>query len=419
MIAYACDPRGSGEHWLGWGWVEQAARSFTVDLITTPKAQAAVEERARELGVTPHFVPVPPSLRTVTESVGGNWLRKLDWQKRAARLAAALHQQKKFALAHQTTFHTFRVPFLASHLGIPSVWGPLAGGERVPPGFASYLGRSRFAEFGRALLNRLWLQVPSIKRSLQAATVLFVSNHTTLNFLPDGCRPKCQIVPPNALRPEDEAVPELGVHPLGCSGSSTDTLPKNSDTLKGGHPTPFHLLYVGNCVATRAVPLVLEALSQSGLANYQFSIVGSGPALAEWKKTARGAALNGKVDFVGKIDYAQLGKFYAAADVLVFPALRDSGGSALLEAMARGLPVVCLDWAGPAEMVDEQSGIKIPVLSPSETVRALAAALVRLQENPGLRASLGAAARARARAVFSWSAKRALLESTYRRLIRD
>ena len=43
-------------------------------------------------------------------------------------------------------------------------------------------------------------------------------------------------------------------------------------------------------------------------------------------------------------------------------------GSALLEAMARSVPVICLDWAGPGEMVDANSGVKIPVLNPGETV---------------------------------------------------
>jgi len=399
MIAYACDPEGGGEHWLGWGWTEQAAKNFAVDLITTPKAQPAIEKRSRDLSITPHFVPVPQTVRKVTESAGGSWLRKLSWQKRATRLAASLHQQKKFSVVHQTTFHTFRVPFLATTLGIPSVWGPLAGGESVPPGFAAYLGRGRFLEAARALANRFWLRLPSISQSLQSASVLFVSNHTTLNFLPKTCQSKCVIVPPNALRPEDEAREECRVSRGASSGTS------------------FNLLYVGNCVATRAVPLVLEALRESRLTQYQFSIVGNGPALIDWKKNARELGLNGKVNFTGKVERAQLESYYAAADVLVFPALRDSGGSALLEAMARGLPVVCLDWGGPAEMVDDQSGIKIPVSPAQETVRALASALVRLEKDPSLREALGAAAQKRARAMFGWEAKRALLEVTYQRLI--
>ena len=96
--------------------------------------------------------------------------------------------------------------------------------------------------------------------------------------------------------------------------------------------------------------------ASSGLTDYEFSIVGGGPAVEDWKKRAAALGLREKVKFVGKVPYAQLPGYYAAADVLVFPALRDSGGSALLEAMARYLPVVCLDWAGPGEMVDSQFG---------------------------------------------------------------
>jgi glycosyltransferase involved in cell wall biosynthesis len=398
MIAYACDPTGSGEHWLGWGWAEQAAHSYQVDLVTTPKARAAVEESSRAAGITPHFVNVPEWLRPAAGRGWAGWLRKLAWQRRVVRLAAKLHHEKQFALAHQTTFHSFRAPFLAAGLGIPSVWGPIAGGEHVPPGFERYLGRARFAESGRQLINRLWLRVPSVKRALRQATALFVSNHTTLEFLPATCHPKSQIVPPNALRLEDEQCPRPPARPDRADDAT------------------FKLLYVGNCVATRAIPIVLEALHQSGLTDYEFSIVGGGPAIEDWKQRAAELDLRGKVKFVGKVSYAQLPGYYAAADVLVFPALRDSGGSALLEAMARYLPVVCLDWGGPGEMVDSRSGIKIPVSTPQETVSALAAALVRLQQQPGLRASLASAARARAETLFRWEAKRELLEATYRRL---
>jgi glycosyltransferase involved in cell wall biosynthesis len=398
MIAYACDPTGSGEHWLGWGWAEQATHSCQVDLVTTPKARAAVEERSRAAGITPHFVNAPGWSRAAAGRGWAGWLRKLAWQRRVVRLAAELHREKQFSLAHQTTFHSFRAPFLAAGLGIPSVWGPIAGGEHVPPGFGRYLGRARFTESSRQAVNRLWLQVPSVKRSLRQAAALFVSNRTTLEFLPAACRPKSQIVPPNALRPEDEQCPRPPARPARADAAT------------------FKLLYVGNCVATRAIPIALEALRHSGLTDYEFAIVGAGPAVEDWQRRAAALGLREKVKFIGKVPYAQLPGYYAAADVLVFPALRDSGGSALLEAMARYLPVVCLDWGGPGEMLDSRSGIKIPVSTPRETVSAFAAALVRLRQQPELRASLAGAARARAEALFRWPAKRELLEATYRRL---
>ena len=399
MIAYACDPRGSGEHWLGWGWAEQAAQRYEVELLTTPKARAAVEESCRATRITPHFIDVPEWLRPAADLGWAAWSRKLAWQRRAARVAAELHREKHFALAHQTTFHSFRTPFLAAGLGIPSVWGPIGGGEYAPPGFEAYLGRGRFAESGRRLINRLWLEFPPVKRSLRQATAIFVSNRTTLEFLPPDCHPKSLIVPPNALRPEDERCPRPPVR------------------REGAEAGPFKLLYVGNCVATRAIPIVLEALRQARLTDYEFSIVGGGPALEHWKRRAAELGLSEQVKFVGKVPYAKLQDYYTTADVLVFPALRDSGGSALLEAMARYVPVVCLDWGGPGEMVDSHSGMKIPVSTPQKTVAAFAGALVRLKREPALRAALATAARARAEATFRWQAKRELLEATYERLI--
>jgi glycosyltransferase involved in cell wall biosynthesis len=400
MVAYACDPEGTGEHWLGWGWAEQAAQSFTVELITTPKARAAVEDQARALGITPHFVAVSATLRKLTELAGGGWLRKLAWQKRALNLAAELHAARPFALVHQTTFHTFRVPFLTAGLGIPSVWGPIAGGERIPPGFQRYLGGERASEATREWVNRFWLRAASVQRSLAQASVIFVSNHTTLGFLPAFCRGKCQIVAPNTLRAEDERYQP----PPGAPAP--------------GKAAVFNLIYAGNCVARRGIPLALEALSAAKLANYEFNIVGSGPALPDWKRRTAELGLEDKVRFRGQLPHAQLKDLYRSADVLVFPALRDSGGSALLEAMARYLPVLCLDWGGPGEMVDEQSGIKIPVTSPEHTVPALGAALRRLQQDPALRTILAGAARKRAEARFRWQAKRELLEATYRSLLR-
>jgi glycosyltransferase involved in cell wall biosynthesis len=401
MIAYACDPQGSGEHWLGWGWAEQAAHSYDVELLTTPKARAAVEEGARATGITPHFIDVPEWLRPFADLGWAGWSRKLAWQRRVMRVAARLHREKPFALTHQTTFHTFRTPFLAAGLGIPSVWGPIGGGEYAPPGFEDYLGQGKLAESGRKLINRLWLQLPSVKRSLRQAGVIFVSNRTTLEFLPAAGQAKSRIVPPNALRPEDERYTRPTARPEGTA------------------TRPFKLLYVGNCVATRAIPIVLEALQQARLTNYEFSVVGGGPALEEWRRRAAELGLSEKVKFTGKVPYSKLEGYYATADVLVFPALRDSGGSALLEAMARYVPVICLDWGGPGEMVDRDSGIKIPVSTPQKTVEAFAGALGQLQREPALRAALAKAARSRAETIFRWQAKRELLEATYRRLIQS
>jgi glycosyltransferase involved in cell wall biosynthesis len=387
MIAYACNPEGGGEHWLGWGWAEQAAKNYSVHLVTTPNARAQVEKHAPRHGITPHFVEQPKA---------GRWGRKIGWQSKVVKLAAELHAREKFQIVHQTTFHTFRVPFLAAGLGIPSVWGPVAGGESVPPGFGADLGAARYEELARSLVNRLWLFHPRIRNSLRQAGAIFASNRTTLNFLPHSVHGKCVIVPPNALRPEDEQFPLPELRPENDA---------------------FHLLYVGNCVATRALPLVFAALRQIKADRLKLTVVGAGPALARWKKLAADLVQAGVVEFTGQVARERLPEFYGRAQALVFPALRDSGGSALLEAMARGVPVICLDWGGPGEMVDEQSGWKIPVRDRSETIAGLGAAISQMRAAPEKRLAIAIAARARALKLFRWAARAELLRTTYQRLM--
>ena len=85
--------------------------------------------------------------------------------------------------------------------------------------------------------------------------------------------------------------------------------------------------------------------------------------------------------------------------------------------MTRGLPVICLDWGGPAEMVDEHSGIRLPVNDPDETVALLVAALRRLKAEPEWGAQLADAARERALRLYTWEAKGAALDTIYNRIL--
>lgn len=402
MIAYACDPEGTGEHWLGWGWAEQAAQRHQVFLLTTPRARAAVERHAARHGIRVRFVALPAAVRLLSAPFGrfGSWWRKILWVYRATHAAEAWHREERFNLVHQTTFHTFRVPFLAAgRLDIPSVWGPIAGGEYIPFGFYKYLGPLYLPESMRRVFNWSWLLWPPVRRSLEVADVIFASNRVTMDFLGPEVAAKCVLVPPNAIRPEDEHRP----------------IPPR--TRAPGEP--FRLLYVGNCLPTRAMGLAFAALARSGLRDWEFTIIGTGPGFKFWQREARRYGVADRIRFLGRLPHAELEPHYERADGFVFPALRDSGGSALLEAMSKGLPVICLDWAGPAEIVDAESGVKVPVTTPEETVEAFARALVRLRNEPAWRVALGQRAAERAQAQFTWASKRAVLEETYARLLAE
>jgi glycosyltransferase involved in cell wall biosynthesis len=82
-----------------------------------------------------------------------------------------------------------------------------------------------------------------------------------------------------------------------------------------------------------------------------------------------------------------------------------------MEAAASGLPVIAADVRGCRQVVDNDvTGVLVPVRDPA----ALRAAIVRLGDDPGLRAAMGTAAVARAAEHFDERRVVALVLETYR-----
>jgi UDP-glucose:(heptosyl)LPS alpha-1,3-glucosyltransferase len=89
-------------------------------------------------------------------------------------------------------------------------------------------------------------------------------------------------------------------------------------------------------------------------------------------------------------------RFYAAADLFVFPTFYDPFGLVATEAMASGVPVVCSREAGAAELIED--GVEGLIVDEPWDAAALAAAMSRLASDPALRSRLGDASRRRAEA---------------------
>lgn len=104
---------------------------------------------------------------------------------------------------------------------------------------------------------------------------------------------------------------------------------------------------------------------------------------------------------------------YLASDAFVLSSLLEGFSSAIIEAMAAGLPLVVTDAPGIRGVVtDGQEGLLVPTRSPG----ALAAAMRRIEEDATLRARLSSTARSTAER-YSWSAVVAFYENLYRELI--
>lgn len=88
----------------------------------------------------------------------------------------------------------------------------------------------------------------------------------------------------------------------------------------------------------------------------------------------------------------------AAADIFVLPSYHEALPMSVIEAMLTGLPVVATAIRGPLEqLVPDVTGILVP----PRQAAPLAEALHALAGDPGRRAAMGAAGRARAMAIYN------------------
>jgi rhamnosyl/mannosyltransferase len=175
------------------------------------------------------------------------------------------------------------------------------------------------------------------------------------------------------------------------------------------------LLFVGRLVPYKGLPVLLEAMR--GL-RAQLVILGDGPLRPTLKTMALELDIEDRVLFAGEAtDEERLAWLHACA-ALVLPSTtrQEAFGIVQLEAMLCARPVVstALATGVPWVNVHGETGL---VVQPGDTA-ALRDAVARLIASPALRRALGAAARARALAVFNADRMSALTVALYQQASR-
>lgn len=170
----------------------------------------------------------------------------------------------------------------------------------------------------------------------------------------------------------------------------------------------LRLLYVGRFLYLKGVHLGIQAMGQLVARGIQveLTMVGKGPEEAAWRSEAERRGVADRIRWVPWVRHDELPAVYAAHDILLFPSLRDSSGNVVLEALACGCPVVCVDLGGPPEILAGQPcGTVVGVQGRDEDqlAAALADALGELATDRKRLADMRVAALARAREM-TWRA---------------
>ena len=174
------------------------------------------------------------------------------------------------------------------------------------------------------------------------------------------------------------------------------------------------VVQVGRFVEVKghATTLAAFAAISGEFPELRLRFVGDGPLRTVLEALCRELRVTEKVTFVGDIPALMVAAELDQADAFVHPSVRATSGAeeglglAVIEAMARALPVVVTRSGGLPEVVTEGTGL---VIEPRDA-EGLAAALRSLAGSAELRSRLGAAARLRVESTFDMAKNTPALE---------
>lgn len=146
-------------------------------------------------------------------------------------------------------------------------------------------------------------------------------------------------------------------------------------------PNDFVCLFVGQHIWQKNVRLTIEALEKVKDTPFKMFFVGNGYAAEEMKKMVAEKGLDSQVTFVGTVTEREtIKRYYAAADLFLFPSLYDTDGLVVKEAAALQTPSVMVETATAASIIkDNINGFLI-----SNDVNAFANRLRELIHDPKL-----------------------------------
>ncbi|HYO84094.1 MAG TPA: glycosyltransferase family 4 protein [Bryobacteraceae bacterium] len=389
MSAYYCSPFKGSDWRVGWSRAIQASSKYDVFVITSEVSRTDIEtylsRNESPRNVQFFFVGADRADRWLCRIPKSflyvNPVQYSHWHRGALKLARQLHRKYKFDLAHQVTLIGYRQPGKLHELGIPLVWGPIGGTQNFPTRFLPSAGLSGALREGtRALVNALQMRYSiKVRKAMQSASVVLAANSEAQHTIRKHHKRDAVLLLETGL-------------------DVVDARPVTSRC-----DMDLRILWSGDLQTHKALHLLLRALgSVRDRMGFQLRILGRGPLRDELQGEAQRLGIDHRCEFVGFLPLAEAMKQSEWADVFVFTSLRDTSGNVMLEAMSRGVPVICFNHQGARDIVTESSGIKLPVRTPEDAVRGLAEALVRVANDRELLSELSEGALVRAQ-EFLWS----------------
>ena len=403
ITAYAVNPFNGSEDGTGWNISLELARHNKVIVITRknnrPHIEKYLQEQPNELyeNMSFEYYDLPKWAMFWKKRIGERgyvlyfylWQLFMPWFIKRKNL--------KFDISHSLNFHSDSQPHFLWVFKQPSFWGPIGHHPPIPKEFIKDIyGKKAYRK------DRLYNAVKWCMRNLDPffhlctwrTKKIFVINSSVPSVI--GCK-------------EEKAV-TLPAVATKCSGI---TLQKKKT---------FTVLSVGRFVFMKGFDVTIRSfakffhyLSEEDQKKCQLVLVGKGEELPLMKKIAKENNIYHAIKWVDWVEKSAMDKIYEDADLFLFPS-HEGAGMVVVEAMSKGLPVICFDNPGPGELIGE-AGFRIEYGEYQKTVDSFCETLDWLFSYPDLMEDLSHNATQRAKELFNWENKATIITNQYNQVL--
>lgn len=402
VSALAFSPIKGSEDAVGWDYVRAIESQHKVWVLTKSTEREEIEQCLHlhpdvMPNVTVHYVPWKNRALIFPLDVMDVYFLQRRWHWRAYRLARALDAQIDFDLVHQVTCTSFREPGHLWKLGKPFVWGPIGGLTFFPLKFLNAVPFTWRLFFVLKNLSWGWSMYVARRprRAIAAAEAIFAATSNVARRVLSLCGREA---------------------PISCDVSAPDL--GTRQPTRRPFEEPLRIIWSGNCEPRKALNIVLLALERlkRSSVDWRLIVVGGGPLLAAWKALAGNLGLAERCSFLGRVSRAEVLSVMESGHCFVQPSLYDATTTVVVEALALGLPVICLDHMGFADVVNQECGIKIGVKTLNQAIREFAEAIEFIERDEDRRFRMALAAQKTAQQL-TWKQKEVFINELYSQVL--
>ena len=372
--SYTCCPNMGSEPGMGWNWIINLARYCEVYVISEGEYREQCEDGAKGLPIHWYWNPIGGNDRGECERIRkmcwnqGDWrfYRYYErWQRKTADIARDICGKNKIDILHQLNMIGFREPGylwqVSKESGIPFVWGPVDAKGAFP---------MKYVE-GAPLKNRIFLSVKNIitelqlrygcrvRKSVKQASLILAANSNSVRSIKRYFDVNCVLM-----------------NETGC-----DSIVSNKQFTKSKiESNELSLLWVGKLDFRKQLSIAIRTIAELKEKKITLHVLGSGDSDV-YKELALKLGISAKIIWHGLVAHSEVQRLMYESDALFFTSVAEGTPHSVLEAISNGLPVICFDTCGQGDVVDSSVGIKIPLTTPSGSVKTFAEKIEYLYNN--------------------------------------